>query len=128
MLIVDNQKYICSLDYAIHLIKGKWKAVIICHLNDQSCRFLELQRKLPGVSEKVLTEKLRELETDALVERIPYPEIPPRVEYRLTPLGLKLFAVLDSLQFWCDDYLSLQKGIDAEKPLCRTTPTPGTPT
>lgn len=109
MLTIDNQKYICSLDYAVSLIKGKWKAVIICHLNDQSYRFLELQRKLSGVSEKVLTEKLRELENDALVERVSYPEIPPRVEYRLTSLGLRLFAVLNNLQLWGEDYISTQK-------------------
>ena len=109
MLTIDNQKYICSLDYAVSLIKGKWKAVIICHLNDQSYRFLELQRKLSGVSEKVLTEKLRELENDALVERVSYPEIPPRVEYRLTSFGLRLFAVLNNLQLWGEDYISTQK-------------------
>lgn len=106
MLTINNQNYICSLDYAVSLIKGKWKAVIICHLNDQSYRFLELQRKLSGISEKVLTEKLRELENDELVERISFPEIPPHVEYRLTPLGLKLFTVLDTLQSWGEDYIA----------------------
>ncbi len=105
MLTINNQDYICSLDYAVSLIKGKWKAVIICHLNDQSYRFLELQRKLPGISEKVLTEKLRELENDVLVERISYPEIPPHVEYRLTLLGFQLFTVLNSLQIWSDKYI-----------------------
>jgi DNA-binding HxlR family transcriptional regulator len=105
MLTINNQNYICSLDYAVSLIKGKWKAVIICHLNDQSYRFLELQRKLPGISEKVLTEKLRELENDALVERTSYPEIPPHVEYRLTLLGFQLFTVLNSLQIWGDKYI-----------------------
>lgn len=106
MLTINNQNFVCSLDYAVSLIKGKWKAVIICHLNSQSYRFLELQRKLPGISEKVLTEKLRELENDALVERISYPEIPPHVEYRLTPLGLQLFSVLDSLQIWAEGYIT----------------------
>ncbi len=106
MLTINHQTYICSLDYAVSLIKGKWKAVIICHLNDQSYRFLELQRKLPGISEKVLTEKLRELENDALVERVSYPEIPPRVEYRLTSLGLTLFAVLNDLQLWGENYIA----------------------
>lgn len=106
MININNQTFICSLDYAVSLIKGKWKAVIICHLNDQSYRFLELQRKLAGISEKVLTEKLRELENDGLVERISYPEIPPRVEYRLTAMGLKLFTVLSCLQTWGDDYIA----------------------
>lgn len=109
MITINDQKYICSLDYAVSLIKGKWKAVIICHLNDQSYRFLELQRKLTGISEKVLTEKLRELEKDGLVERMSYSEIPPRVEYRLTHLGLRLFSVLHPLQLWGDDYISAQQ-------------------
>ncbi|WP_371375022.1 winged helix-turn-helix transcriptional regulator [Sporomusa aerivorans] len=109
MLTIDNEKYICSLDYAVSLIKGKWKAVIICHLNDHTYRFSELQRKLQGISEKVLTEKLRELEEAALVERLSYPEIPPRVEYRLTPFGFRLFTVLYSLQHWSDEYISIRQ-------------------
>jgi len=109
MLTINDQNYICSLDYAVSLIKGKWKAVIICHLNDQSYRFLELQRKLGAISEKVLTEKLRELEKDGLVERISYSEIPPRVDYRLTSLGLKLYSVLYPLQCWGDEYIAVQK-------------------
>lgn len=106
MLVINHQSYVCSLDYAVSLIKGKWKAVIICHLNNHSYRFLELQRELPGISEKVLTEKLRELEKDALVERISYPEMPPRVEYRLTAAGLALFNVLASLQHWGNAYIA----------------------
>jgi DNA-binding HxlR family transcriptional regulator len=106
MLTIGQQTYLCSLDYAVSLFKGKWKAVIICHLNDRTYRFLELQRALPGISEKILSEKLRELESDRLVERLSYPEVPPRVEYRLTPLGLQLFAILADLQHWSDAYIA----------------------
>ena len=106
MLQVHQQTYICSLDYAVSLIKGKWKAVIICHLNDKTYRFLELQRALPGISEKILAEKLRELESDRLIERTSYPEVPPRVEYRLSPAGLQLFTILDQLQRWSDEQLA----------------------
>jgi DNA-binding HxlR family transcriptional regulator len=105
MLNVDNKNYICSLDYAMSIIKGKWKSVIICHLNRSSTRFLELQRKLPGVSQKVLTENLKELESDKIVKKIVFPEVPPRVEYELTETGYKLFEIIHQLEIWGEDYI-----------------------
>ncbi len=105
MLTVDNKNYICSLDYAMSIIKGKWKSVIICHLNRSSTRFLELQRKLPGVSQKVLTENLKELESDKIVKKIIFPEVPPRVEYELTETGYKLFEIIHQLEIWGKDYI-----------------------
>lgn len=105
----NGKKYICSLDFAMEIIKGKWKAVIICHLNDSKGRFLELQRKLPGVSNKVLTEKLNELIIDNIVTRKVYQEMPPKVEYKLTAPGIKLHKVLISLQNWSDFYINDHK-------------------
>ncbi len=105
MLTVDNKNYICSLDYAMSIIKGKWKSVIICHLKRSSTRFLELQRKLPGVSQKVLTENLKELESDKIVKKIVFPEVPPRVEYELTETGYKLFEIIHQLEIWGGDYI-----------------------
>lgn len=103
---IGKKNYICSLDYGIELIKGKWKAVIICHLNDNSSRFLELQRRLSGVSQKVLTEKLNELIEDGLVEKKVYAQMPPKVTYKLTKQGLKLYKILNILQKWTDEYLT----------------------
>lgn len=103
----DDKKFVCTLDFAMEMIKGKWKVVIICHLNDSKGRFLELQRKLPGVSHKVLTEKLNELIEDRLVEKKVYQEMPPKVEYKLTKSGIELHKVLDSLQNWSDNYIKL---------------------
>lgn len=105
MRLINNKRYLCSLDYGMDLIRGKWKAVILCHLHDQPTRFLELQRLLKEVSQKVLTEKLKELEQDKLIEKIVFPEIPPRVEYKLTDDGLELFKVLNQLQNWSDQYI-----------------------
>lgn len=102
---INNKTYICSLDYAMEIIKGKWKAVIICHLNDSSTRFLELQRRLPGISQKVLTEKLNQMIEDSIIKKIVFPEMPPKVEYQLTDQGKKLFKILNSLQLWADDYI-----------------------
>lgn len=105
MLQINNKTYICSLDYAMEIIKGKWKAVIICHLNDSSTRFLELQRRLPGISQKVLTEKLNQMIEDSIIKKIVFPEMPPKVEYQLTDQGKKLFKILNSLQLWADEYI-----------------------
>lgn len=80
MIIKDGKKYVCKLDLAFEVIRGKWKAVILCHLLDGTKRFLELQRITHGVSHKVLNEKLKELEDDGLIHKKVYTELPPKVE------------------------------------------------
>ncbi len=112
MIEIKGKEYVCSLDYAVDLIKSKWKAVIICHLNVEPKRFLELQRITSGISHKVLTERLKELESDGLVERIVYSELPPRVEYRLTQIGINLFKVLEQLESWSTCYI--EKTLDTK--------------
>lgn len=104
-MIIDKKEYVCSLDYGMEIVKGKWKSVIICELNKAPIRFLELQRQLPNISHKVLTEKLKELENDGIVEKEVFGELPPRVEYRLTEVGLKLYEVLKQLDLWSKDYI-----------------------
>lgn len=86
------------LDYAFDIIRGKWKAVILCHLLDGTKRFLELQRITAGVSHKVLNEKLKELEDDGLVVKKIYDELPPKVEYSLTEKGKEYALVLKQLE------------------------------
>jgi DNA-binding HxlR family transcriptional regulator len=100
MLKHKGNEYVCHIDLAMDMIKGKWKVVILCHLNDEPKRFLELQRITCGVSQKVLTQKLTELEKDGLIYKTVYPEVPPRVEYSLTELGCELFPALDLLEKW----------------------------
>ncbi|MGL5312564.1 MAG: winged helix-turn-helix transcriptional regulator [Peptostreptococcaceae bacterium] len=104
MINYDNKKYVCLLDLAMEFIRGKWKSVLICHLFRGEKRFLELQRITHGVSQKVLTEKLRELEDDGIVTKIVYPEVPPRVEYLLTDKGRDLAVVLEGLEIWARKY------------------------
>lgn len=84
----------------MEIIKGKWKAVILCHLEDVPMRFLELQRTLEGVSQKVLNEKLKELEKDGLIGKTTYPQVPPRVEFYLTEKGRALMPALKALEQW----------------------------
>lgn len=86
---------------ALTLIGGKWKVEILWFLAvHQVLRFGELKRKLPGISQHSLTNQLRELEQNGLVNRVVYPEVPPRVEYSLTPEGLDLGEVYSSIYRW----------------------------
>ncbi|WP_194191273.1 winged helix-turn-helix transcriptional regulator [Clostridium chrysemydis] len=104
MINYKDKNYVCLLDLAMELIRGKWKAVILCHLDNGEKRFLELQRITPSISHKVLTEKLKELEEDDLIEKVDYLENPPKVEYFLTPKGKDLAKVLHSLEDWSKKY------------------------
>lgn len=106
MLQYNNKKYVCHLDLAMDLIRGKWKAVIICHLYRGPKRFLKLQRIISGVSQKVLNEKLTELEKDDIIFKTTYPEVPPRVEYALTEKGKDLYTSLNLLEQWSKKYFS----------------------
>ena len=94
----------CKAELALKVIQGRWKLMILRELLDGVRRFSDLQRALAevqgGVSQKVLTSQLRELEADGVVERTVYPEVPPRVEYALTELGRDLVPVLEGLHAW----------------------------
>lgn len=104
MIKYNNKEYVCLLDLAMDFIRGKWKAVILCHLLNEPKRFLELQRITNGVSHKVLTEKLKELEEDNLIQKIVYDENPPKVEYKLTPMGKDLSMAIKEIEKWSLKY------------------------
>jgi DNA-binding HxlR family transcriptional regulator len=92
--------YVCGIDAAMDVIGGKWKVLILWALNERPCRFGELRRELPGITEKVLASHLREMEADGLVHREAYDEVPPRVEYSLTARGVSLNEALEPLGAW----------------------------
>ena len=92
--------YVCGIDAAMAVIGGKWKVLILWALSEQVYRFGELRRQIPGVTEKVLASHLRELEEDGIVHREVHDEVPPRVEYSLTPLGVELNDALGPLGAW----------------------------
>jgi DNA-binding HxlR family transcriptional regulator len=92
----------CAVEAAISLIDGKWKSVVMFHLMDGTMRFNELRRQIPGVTQRMLTTQLRELEADGLIARKIYPQVPPKVEYSLTPLGLTMAPILRALKAWGD--------------------------
>ncbi|MDQ0964429.1 DNA-binding HxlR family transcriptional regulator [Streptomyces sp. B4I13] len=93
--------YICGIDAALDVVSGKWKGLILWELDAHRVRrFSELRRALHGVSEKMLTQHLREMENDGLVHREVYAEVPPRVEYSLTEHGHTLNKALEPLGAW----------------------------
>ncbi|QEH32247.1 putative HTH-type transcriptional regulator YybR [Aquisphaera giovannonii] len=91
----------CPVEAALDLIGGKWKGVILYHLlKDRVLRFGELRRLLPGVTQRMLTKQLRELERDGILTRTVHAEVPPRVEYALTEMGKSLKGVIRALESW----------------------------
>jgi DNA-binding HxlR family transcriptional regulator len=93
--------YICGIDAAMDVVSGKWKSLILWELDNYGTRrFGELRRGLPGVSEKMLTQHLREMEEDGLIHREVYREVPPKVEYSLTEQGVSLNEALRPLGDW----------------------------
>ncbi len=90
----------CSVARTVELVGGKWKGVILYFLLDKTLRFTELRRAIPGITQRMLTLQLRELEADGLVERTVYPVVPPRVEYALTPFGRTLTPVVRAMADW----------------------------
>lgn len=96
----------CPVEVVTALIGGKWKTVILFYLmNDQTLRFGELRRRMPAVTQKMLTNQLRELERDGLVDRKVYPVVPPKVEYSLTPLGRSLSKIIREMSVWGEHYI-----------------------
>jgi DNA-binding HxlR family transcriptional regulator len=101
----------CTTDtvgVTLRVIGGKWKPLILWHINKNPVRFGELMRKMPGITQKMLTQQLRELEEDKLVIRTVYPEVPPRVEYILSEYGRTLGPVLQAMSDWGRKHVELQ--------------------
>ena len=96
----------CSVEAAISLIDGKWKCVILFQLLDGTSRFNEIRRRIPAVTQRTLTNQLRELEMDGLIVRNVYAQVPPKVEYHLSELGLSMTPVLNELKKWGDANIS----------------------
>jgi DNA-binding HxlR family transcriptional regulator len=94
----------CPVETTLTLISDKWKVLILRDLLPGKKRFGELKKSVGGVSQKVLTAQLRQMEESGLLTRTVYPEVPPRVEYALTGLGYSLKPVLDAMQSWGEKY------------------------
>jgi DNA-binding HxlR family transcriptional regulator len=91
----------CPVEQALDIVGGRWKAILLFHLfTNPVLRFGELRRRIPGATQRMLTLQLRELERDGCIERKAYSEVPPRVEYSITPFGLTLKPVVSALCDW----------------------------
>ena len=95
----------CPVEATLAVIGGKWKVLILFGLRDHVCRFGELRRKIPDISERMLTQQLRELEEDGIVHRKVYPVVPPKVEYSLTTYGRTLRPITDLMCEWGETHL-----------------------
>ena len=94
----------CPVATTVQLIGNKWKLLILRNLLARPWRFNELRKSLDGISQKVLTESLRSMESDGIIVRTVYAEVPPRVEYSLSELGETLRPILDAMQAWGQEY------------------------
>jgi DNA-binding HxlR family transcriptional regulator len=97
--------YGCGLEAALAVVGGRWKPIILWHLAPGPRRFGELRRLVTGISEKILIQQLREMQADGIVARTDHQEIPPRVEYALTPFGVSLGRALKPLCDWGRDHM-----------------------
>ncbi len=102
--MVKTELPACPVETTLTLIGDKWKVLILRDLMPGTKRFGELKKSIGGVSQKVLTAQLRAMEESGLVRRKVYAEVPPRVEYSLTPLGVSLKPILDAMLAWGADY------------------------
>lgn len=108
--------YICGIDAALDVVSGKWKGLVLWELHSHGVRrFAELRRALPGVSEKMLTQHLREMEADDLIHRMVYAEVPPKVEYSLKDAGRSLNQALLPLGEWGRERLR-RHGLEVSRP------------
>lgn len=94
----------CPVAVTVQMIGSKWKLLIIRNLLGRPWRFNELQKNLEGISQKVLTDSLRSMESDGIINRTVFPEVPPRVEYSLSELGETMRPILDAMEKWGRDY------------------------
>lgn len=100
-----EKEYSCSVEATLDVIGGKWKGVILFHLLSGKMRFSELRRRIPGVTQRMLTLQLRELEKDGIVHREVFKEVPPRVEYSLTEFGSTLAPIIHQMKEWGDTFM-----------------------
>lgn len=105
----------CPVEACAEIIGGKWKGPILFYLLEGTKRFNELRRLLPDTTQRTLTKQLRELEEDGIVNRIIYPEVPPKVEYSLSEFGQSLRAIIVTMNDWGTHYLKNRPGVAKPK-------------
>ena len=103
-MLTKEEMPACPVATTVSLIGSKWKLLIIRNLMARPWRFNELKKDLEGISQKVLTDSLRSMESDGIVTRTVYPEVPPRVEYALSELGESMRPIMKAMELWGEEY------------------------
>ncbi|TVX82721.1 winged helix-turn-helix transcriptional regulator [Peribacillus simplex] len=103
---MQKKKYNISVEATLEVLGGKWKCVILCHLTHGKKRTSELKRLMPNITQKMLTQQLRELEQDGVINRIVYNQVPPKVEYELSEYGQSLESILTALCTWGENHIT----------------------
>ena len=103
-MLTKEEMPACPVATTVALIGSKWKLLIIRNLMARPWRFNELKKDLEGISQKVLTDSLRFMESDGIVTRTVYPEVPPRVEYALSELGESMRPIMKAMELWGEEY------------------------
>lgn len=101
-----QREYACAMEAGLSVISGKWKLMILNRLLSGPQRYSEINKSIPGLTEKVLSQQLRELEEDKIIKRKVYPEVPPKVEYSFTELGEELQPIFFALESWGSNFLT----------------------
>ncbi|MDA5109771.1 MULTISPECIES: winged helix-turn-helix transcriptional regulator [Brevibacillus] len=104
-----EKTYNIPVEATLEVIGGKWKTVILCHLTRGPMRTSELKKAMPAITQKMLTQQLRELEEDGVINRIVYHQVPPKVVYELNEFGWSLKPVLDQLCAWGEEYIKKER-------------------
>lgn len=114
MYLINDKEYKCSVSVTLDIFNDRWKLAIIWHLLDDKKRFKDLHEDIYEITQKTLTIKLKELEEKNIINREVFAEVPPKVEYSLTPIGQKLKPVLKEMYKWGIDYVSEYGEITSE--------------
>ncbi|VDG20224.1 winged helix-turn-helix transcriptional regulator [Lactiplantibacillus mudanjiangensis] len=106
---MPTKTYHIGVEATMEIIGGKWKSIILCHLRHQTMRNSDLKRAIPQITQKMLTQQLRELEAAQIVQRHVYQQVPPRVDYQLTEYGQSLSGILHELCTWGEDNIDRRR-------------------
>jgi DNA-binding HxlR family transcriptional regulator len=108
-MVQDTQGSECPIETTLDILGGKWKGMALHRLLTGTTRFNELRRAMPGITQRMLTRQLRELERDGVIQRRVYAEVPPKVEYSLTAFGMTLGPILHAMNEWGERYHALAR-------------------
>ncbi|WP_395946032.1 winged helix-turn-helix transcriptional regulator [Brevundimonas sp.] len=112
----------CAVEVTLSVIGGLWKPIILFHLLEKKLRFMQITRRVPNATQRMLTLQLRELEADGVIVRHVYPQVPPKVEYELTEFGRSLAPVLLTLREWGESY-QRERGLETTPAVCAPSET-----